>query len=133
MPNEDCKAAVRRLWEQGFNQADAAVAPAICHPRHVTHDPGAPDLPAGPDGLAQWLEAYRDAMPGARVRVEALFGQGDKVVARWSAEAPGPMGARSPRRLEGTCVHRFENGRLIETWSRSDAIAPAIERGARVS
>ena len=119
MPKEACKATVRRLWDEAFNQGNMALMDEICHARHVTHDPGVPEVPHGPDGLRQVLATYRRALDGAQVQLEDLFGQEGKAVARWAADATA---ARAGRALTGLSVFRFEGDQIIETWSRCEAL-----------
>ena len=132
MPKEVCKATVRRLWDEAFNQGNMAVMDEICHARHVTHDPGVPEVPRGPEGLRQVLATYRRALDGAQVRLEDLFGQESKVVARWTAELPA--GSRRPARtLSGLSVYRFEGDQIIETWSRCEALTLVASRDPQAS
>jgi hypothetical protein len=119
MSKSTCKATVRRLWDEAFNQGNLALMDEICHARHITHDRALPELPAGPDGLKRVLDTYREALAGAPVQLEELFGQESKVVARWTAELP----ASAPtRRLSGMSVYRFEGDQIVETWSQCGAL-----------
>jgi hypothetical protein len=121
MSKSTCKATVRRLWDEAFNQGNLALMDEICHARHVAHDRALPELPTGPDGLKRVLDSYREALSGAPVQLEEVFGQASKVVARWTAELPAeaPAPARS---LSGLSVYRFEGDKIIETWSQCGAL-----------
>ena len=112
MSKEDCLAAVRRLWDEGCNQGNLALMDELCHAALVAHDLGAPEVPPGPEGMRQLLATYRRALPNARVRLDELFGQESKLIARWSAEGQS---------RGGLAIYRFEAGKIVETWSRLDA------------
>jgi hypothetical protein len=122
MSKSACKATVRRLWDEAFNQGNLALMDEICDARHVTHDRALPELPTGPDGLKRVLDTYREVLAGAPVQLEALFGQESKVVAHWSAELPA-LAPAQPRTLSGMSVYRFEGDKIIETWSQCGALS----------
>jgi hypothetical protein len=121
MSKATCKATVRRLWDEAFNQGNLALMDEICDARHVAHDRALPELPTGPDGLKRVLDSYREALAGAPVQLEEVFGQSSKVVARWTAELPAEALAPA-RSLSGLSVYRFEGDKIIETWSQCGAL-----------
>jgi predicted SnoaL-like aldol condensation-catalyzing enzyme len=112
MSKEDCKATVRRLWDEGFNQGNWALLDEICGAELIAHDLGLPEAPPGPEGMRQLLATYRRVLPDARVRLDEIFGQEGKLVASWSAEGMA---------LTGIAVYRFERGKIVESWSRLEA------------
>jgi hypothetical protein len=130
MPKATSKATVRRLWDEAFNQGNLALMDEICDARHVTHDRALPELPTGPDGLKRVLDSYREALAGAPVQLDELFGQESKVVARWTAELPAVAPAPA-RRLSGISVYRFEGDKIVETWSQCGALTLTTHPAAR--
>lgn len=55
---ESNKALVRRLYEEGFNQA-SGVVDQLVSPGVVTHDPIILDAPPGPDSIRGGIEMIR--------------------------------------------------------------------------
>lgn len=111
MSKDACKAAVRRLWNEGFNQGNLALLDELCDTRLVAHDMGAPDAPAGPAGMRVLMQSYRRLLSDAHVHLDEVLGQEATVVAHWSAEGLA---------LAGMAVYRFEAGKIVETWSGLD-------------
>ena len=69
---------------------------------------------------------YRSAFPDLNYRIEDLFGAGDKVVLRWTANATDTVGfmGRPPtgRRASATGIniYRLAYGMLVEHWDEWD-------------
>lgn len=52
---------------------------------YLLHDPSFPRDVYGPEGVIQFVAAYRFAFPDSRFAVEDRIAEGDKVVSRWTA------------------------------------------------
>jgi predicted ester cyclase len=67
------------------------------------------------------------------VQIEDQFGEGDRVVTRFSATAKhtGPLGAAKPSgkraSIGGIVVSRFAGGKMVETWLEVNAWAALRE------
>jgi steroid delta-isomerase-like uncharacterized protein len=100
----------------------------------VGHFPGMPPLDA--DGHRQYSEAMIGAFPDLERTIEDLVAEGDKVVARWTAEGTnsGPFQGMPASgkfaRSSGITIFRIADGRIVEEWSESDMIGLLGQIGA---
>jgi predicted ester cyclase len=96
-----------------------------------------PDLQEirGPEGMRAWLLANQEGFPDYREDLELLVGEGDFVA--WRSVGQGthmasfgpfpPTGRRMTIVIIG--MHRFENGRVAETWTAWDNVAALSQLG----
>ncbi|BAZ49786.1 hypothetical protein NIES4103_23980 [Nostoc sp. NIES-4103] len=108
-----------------FNTGDVDALDEILHPNWVNH-PQNPHERPGPEGYKQTITWLRSVFPDLEFTVEDMIAQGDKVIGRLlatgthQAEFLGvkPTGKRITFRAID--IHRFENGRIMETWHVED-------------
>lgn len=89
----------------------------------------------GPEMMGAWLAANRATFPDYREEIEWLGGEGDFVV--WRSRGRGTMtGAMGPFPATGKTmdlviigIHRFEAGKLAETWTSWDNLAALTQLG----
>lgn len=96
-----------------------------------------PDLQEirGPDMMGAWLAANLVTFPDYNEEIEWLGGEGDFVA--WRSKGRGSMtGAMGPfpatgKTMELTIIgiHRFEGGKLAETWTSWDNVAALTQLG----
>ena len=128
MSAEENKEIVRRLWalfEEGNidEQVDELLAPD-----YVNHSPGTADQPAGPEGVKAVLGMFRGGMPDAKVRIDDMIAEGDKVAVRYTIEGTHegnlfgvpPTGRRVS--IESFTVERVSEGRIREHWRVTDTL-----------
>ena len=131
------KAVVRHILERlGAGDVDAFVE--ALSPGYVRHcqamRPGLEEI-HGPAAMRGFLESTRASFPDYREDVEMLVGEGDFVAWRslGTGTQLGPMGPFPPsgRRMSITIIgmHRFENGKIAETWTSWDNLAAARQLG----
>jgi steroid delta-isomerase-like uncharacterized protein len=128
------KALVRRIFEQGMNQADDRVLDECLTADFVNHDMPAP-VP-GPEGFRQVLGMFRSAFPDMRVTLEDILAEGDKVVTRgvFTGTHKGafmgvpPSGASI--QVKFIDIWRVENDRVAENWVRLDQLGLMQQVGA---
>ena len=106
-------AVVRRLFEEGFANADVALLDELFAPEYIDHDPAATN---GVERLRSFLEA--GPIP---VEVARVIPQGDLVFVH-SHYTDGPLGDASVAN-----IFRLENGAIVEHWSVAQATVPASE------
>jgi steroid delta-isomerase-like uncharacterized protein len=103
-------------------------------PDWVGRFPGFPPLDA--EGHRQYSIAMLTAFSDLDRRIEDMFAEGDKVVARWSAEGThdGDFQGLPPTGKyvvsSGITVFRIEDNRVVEEWSESDMIGLLQQVGA---
>ena len=118
--------AVTLLVDEVINGGNTRLLSDLLDPEHVTHDPTG-DL-YGPEGMRIDISGYRTAFPDFRMTTEDLVADGDRVARRFRLEgthAGDFMGIPPSGRhvaLGGIAIHRFAEGRLIETWLSYDCL-----------
>lgn len=126
--SEENKAVVRRFVEEVINEGNLDLADELISTDHVNHDPTAPEVPAGPEGIKQLIGMYRDAFPDIRFHVEEMISEGGTVAHRWTftgthqGEMMGvePTGTRVE--VKGVEMNRVENGKISASHTVSDAM-----------
>ena len=133
MPAEENKALVRRAWE-GVSQANLDVIEEVYTADLVWHEPDE-DI-RGIEAARQFVAMYLDAFPDARITVEDMIAEGDKVVSRWTFRGThqGKLFGIAPtgNQVTGTgiTIHRFEGGRIAEEWEIPDNLTMMQKMGA---
>jgi predicted ester cyclase len=114
MSTEENKAVVRREQEELWNHnGNLDAAEEIFTPDYV-------------EAAKQEAADFRQGFPDVVSIIEDLIAEGDKVVARWKANAThrGEYMGISPTGEEveftGISVYRIEEGKIAESWSVED-------------
>ena len=137
MSVEANKAAVRQALER-VSAGDVDGFVSVLAPTYVRHCQAMPPPMQelrGPDAMGAWLQANQATFPDYREDVEMLVGEGDFVAWRSTGTGTqlGPMGPfpATGRRMSITIIgmHRFENGRIAETWTSWDNVAALEQLG----
>ena len=115
------------LFETVFNGGDLDAVERFVAPDHENHDPTAPSVPRGPQGVRLLAEQYREAFPDLHFEIEELFASGDRVAHRWtmSGTHEGEILDIAPtgRRVEvsGIEINRLAGGKVADSWAISDS------------
>lgn len=124
MSVQENKALVQRYFDEVWNEGNLAAADEIFASDYV--DPSAPPrVPRGPEGAKDFVVVNRARFPDIQYTVNDLIGEGDKVVAEWSAQGTnsGSLSTRSGRSLpptgkrvewHGTSIFRILAGKITE-------------------
>jgi steroid delta-isomerase-like uncharacterized protein len=127
MSAEQNKATVRRLFDEVWSNGNLDVADELLADAYVFHDPMAPGI-RGPEGFKRMVAMYRAGYPDLRFTVEDQLAEGDKVATRWSCEGThrgellGIPATGKRTNTSGIDIARFEEGKIVEDWSRWDAL-----------
>ncbi len=128
------KSLVQRIFNQAFNQGNLTVVDELVAPDGVTHSlPWG--LPAGRQGLKQWITIFRTAFPDLHCTVEDEINAGDKLAAHWTMRGThqGPLlGNRPTGRpivVQGLIFARIENDRIAEDWILVDQMGMLQQLG----
>lgn len=130
------EALVRRFFSEVFNEGRVEAVEVFIHPDHRNHDPTAPEVPAGPDGVRRLVELYRTAFPDIRFEHENVICVGDKVAHRWTFTGTHRgeiMGVKPTGRsvtVQGIEMNRIADGKIAESWAISDALGLREQLGA---
>ena len=124
MPTPAQTKAIERYCSEVWGQGQAATIDDIFTPDHVRHGP---DIEQGGfqgnDGHKELMGLYRTAFPDLTVPAEAIIGDGDVVMTRWTATGTntGPMLGAAPTgktmNICGFWMHRFEGDKIAEEWA----------------
>jgi predicted ester cyclase len=135
----DLSAASRRILEEGFNEGKLDLADELISAQAINHDPAEPARMRalrGPELFKQTVSMYRSAFPDVRITVDDVIASDDRVVLRWHSEGThrgeleglAPTGARGS--VTGISIDRWENGKVVESWSEWDNLGLARQLGA---
>ena len=121
---EDNKALVRRVSEEGLNQHNTALVDELCSPNFVFHTGSRTiqSLPAYKNFLAQFFSAF----PDGRFTIENLLAEGDCIVVRrtFRGTHKGRLMGLPPTGRKVTITDmallRVANGEFVEAWNNSD-------------
>jgi len=127
---EDNKAVIRRIYERGYNDADAAVFEECYAPGFVHHSKVIFDVPAGGAGERESMRRFRAAMPDVRFTVLDQVAEGDLVASRLRITGH-PIAAYGqeltpgvPFDVHALALFRVEGGRVTDEWLFVDAGRP---------
>jgi steroid delta-isomerase-like uncharacterized protein len=136
MSTEANKAVVQRFFDEVLNQMREVTAEEIIAPDSVTHHPAFPEGIRGPAGTLQAIGGFRAGFPDLQYAIDDLIAEGDKVVARWTAQGTheGPFMRIPPTgktmRITGTDVFVLRRGQCVECWVQSDFLGLMQQIGA---
>lgn len=131
------KTTIRRAIER-LSGGDVDVLVAALTPHYVRHcqamPPGLREI-RGLDAMRAWLVENQASFPDYREEIEMLVGEGDFVA--WRSVGTGTqLGALGPfpatgRRMSIVIIgmHRFEDGKIAETWTSWDNLAALTQLG----
>ncbi|MFN8008848.1 MAG: ester cyclase [Terriglobia bacterium] len=138
------KVIARRVREEIWNNGLFSMVDQLfdAHCTYHLGDSLTTEHEIGPQGFKDIVAMYRAAFPDARMTINDLLAEGDKVMVRWTAHGThlGQLLNFVPTRkvvtVSGIDVYRIFNGKIEETWVSWDALGflqqlgviPAIER-----
>ena len=125
MSSEQNKTIVRRAFEEPW-KGNLAVVDELVASDYIGHDPAGPEPLRGPEGVKEFISAYRAAFPDARITVEQQLAEGDLVATRWSGrgthegELMGIEPAGKQVTVSGVTISRLEGGKIVEEFQNWD-------------
>jgi len=134
---ESNKRTARRIVAKGVNQANLEVfreAVAEDYARHSQASTGMEEI-RGAEAFLQFLQWNYSAFPDWQEEIEVMLAEGDFVayVSTGTGTHVGPMGdippTGRPIRIQNFIVHRFEGGKIAETWVGWDNLAALQQLG----
>lgn len=129
MSTEANKAKARRYFEEALSKGDLSVMDDLVAPGEIAHAYGS-DLyrGSGPEAAKQFVKVMRETFADLECTVEFQVAEGDLVVTHWTArgihqgELLGVPGSGNPMTVSGLIVHRFKDGKSVETWGQWDRL-----------
>jgi predicted ester cyclase len=117
------KALVRTLYEDCINGRDLDRLETLIAPDFI----GARGE-RGPREFRATIEAVLTGFPGVRFELHDVFGEDDKVAARWTFRAvhSGPFAGIRPSRTEvtqeGNVIYQVRDGQIVRVWLQADRL-----------
>ena len=115
---------VSRLINEVINGQDYSILPDILHEDYTYRAPG--EELRGPGALQALFTGYRTAFPDLNVRIEDMFGTGERVATsiKLTGTHLGPLMGMPPtgRRVsvDGIVHSRVGDGKIVEEWEIID-------------
>jgi len=134
--SEDNKALARRFAEEVMSKGNMETAEELLASEYKGYDPASPEPIEGVEGFKENLNQLRTAFPDASSTVEDVLVDGDKAVVRWNwkgtnkGEFMGNPATDKEVEITGISIHRFEEGKIAESWHNYDMLGMMKQLGA---
>ena len=133
--SNDYKATVRGLINEVFNEGNLDAVDNYIHDDFVEHEAGPPGMPTDKEAPRAWTAMMRAAFPDMHMAIEDLVVEGDKVAIRTTVtgthtgEFMGIPPTDKKFEISAIDIVRMQDGKLIEHWGVSDAMAMMQQLG----
>ena len=135
MSTEENKAILHHEMEEVWNKGNMAVVDELVASSFVLNDPSQPTEVRGPEGLKQYVTAFRMAFPDLHVTFEDMVAEGDKVASRITlrgthkGELAGIPATGKQVTITGISIDRLEAGKFVETFVIADVLGMMQQLG----
>jgi steroid delta-isomerase-like uncharacterized protein len=126
----------RRTMEEGFGKGNLAVVDELCAEGFINHDPADGGDYTGREGAKAQIQVFRTAFPDLNMTIDDIIESGDEVAVRWTARGThrGDLMGLAPTGVQvtttGISIDRFEDGKVVESWSNWDTLGLMRQLGA---
>lgn len=133
MSTEQNKPLVRRLIEEGFNKGNERVIDELVAPNFATREESMRAV--GLAGFKEMVAAFRTAFPDARMTIEDVIAEGDKVItwAYFTGTHRGPLEGIPPTgkrvKVKDVDLFRIEQGKIVESSTTFDRLGMLKQLG----
>ena len=135
---QDQKTVIRRVFDEVWNKSDFSLLDQVYGPDYVAHVAGAPRDIEGPEQFKQFVALHSVLTSDLSFSVDDQIAEGDSVATRWTATTTPTSGLVSVPpdaqeiRVTGISIHRFADGKVVESWDNWDALTLYQALGADV-
>jgi steroid delta-isomerase-like uncharacterized protein len=125
MTATDITSAPRRFAEEIVNQHRLDLIEEVFAPDYTNHALP-PTLPPGREGEKAFVGMFLAAFPDARITIEDILTDGDKVASRvqfsgsHTGDFMGLAPTGKPFSVVGMNIFRVRDGQIVENWSHFD-------------
>jgi steroid delta-isomerase-like uncharacterized protein len=129
------KGTLLRLMDAIWNEHRLEVVDDLVAGDYVRHDPAFPGEVRGPEGFKQYVMAMCTPFPDARVSIEDVIAEGDRMAIRWVfqgkhlGEFLGITATGKDLALMGISIIRIRDGKIVEGWDGYDALGMLRQLG----
>jgi steroid delta-isomerase-like uncharacterized protein len=133
---EQNKITARRVVEDGFNKRDMKILDEVYAKNAITHDPQQQNAGTGPEAVRKSMSTWLVAFPDVKLVIEHEIAEGDLVVQRLKATGTntgsltGMPATGKKTSSEGVMTSRFEDGKIVESWTLFDQLGLLQQLGA---
>ncbi len=120
---------MRRWFQEVWNEGRIETVYELLSPDSIAKGQrSAEAVIRGPEEFAKFVHEIRGAFPDIQVKVEDVFGAGDKVVLRWSGvmthkgDGLGLSASGRTVRCGGISIARIVDGKIVEGWDNWDQL-----------
>jgi steroid delta-isomerase-like uncharacterized protein len=130
------KTIIRRLYGEVWNERKLAVVDELMSASHALQDPNWPGSQVGPELYKRRVAELITGFPDLCFTVEDTVAEGEKFVACWTLsgthkgefmEVPATGKKIS---VEGITIHHIKNGKILDSYTRWDALGLLRQLGA---
>ncbi len=135
---EDQKHLIQQIFDEIWNKNDLSLVDQVYAADYVAHVAGAPRDIEGPEHFKQFVALHAVLTSDLSFSIEDQIAEGDRVATRWTATttpAAGLLNAPGEDqqiRVTGISIHRFADGKVVESWDNWDALTVYQGLGADV-
>jgi len=135
---KDRKKLIRQVFDEVWNKSNFSLIDQVYGPDYVAHVAGAPGDVEGPEQFKQFVALHGVLASDLSFSVDDQIAEGDSVATRWTATAMPTSGlvsvpANSQEiKVTGISIHRFDDGKIVESWDNWDALTLYQAMGADV-
>jgi steroid delta-isomerase-like uncharacterized protein len=130
------KALIWRFYEEVWNQRKLKVVDELLSASHALQEPNMSGAQTGPALYKQRVVELTTAFPDLCFTLEDTIAEGEKVVASWTIsgthrnEYLGIAATGKKISLEGITIHLIKNGKILDSYTRWDALGLMRQLGA---
>ena len=135
--SEQSKALMRRGVEEVWNRGNYAVVGELIASDFVAHaSPQIGEL-HGPEGVARFYAALREAFPDLHFTIEDQVAEADRAVTRWTARGThrgafrGILPTGRQVGVTGITINRVAGGKVVEGWMNLDELGLLQQLGVK--
>lgn len=132
----DNRTIIRRLYQEVWNERKVQVVDELLSASHALQDPNWPGSQVGPELYKRRVAELLRGFPDLCFTVEDTIAEGEKVVACWTLSGTHqgefmevPATGRKIS-VEGITIHHIKNGKILDSYTRWDALGLMRQLGA---
>ncbi|MHA1638094.1 MAG: ester cyclase [Candidatus Thorarchaeota archaeon] len=116
------KDIVKEFIDEVWNKGNVEAIDKFIDPEYVGHDHDSGHIVNGLKGVKMSMISVRAAFPDISITIDDIFGEGDKVVMRFTmvgtpCEEYSPDEKCDQKKLKEIIIYRLTQGKIVEAWS----------------